>query len=272
MHRLDNALKRLASDDKAYVNMRSLVANAIVGQLLHDGVVKGGTSLKMRFGDAATRVTTDLDTARAANLDKFVAELHDSLQEGWCGFAGRIIPGRPAHPEGVPPHYVMQPFDIKLAYLGKSWCTVSLEVGHNEIGDANNPEYVIPAEANSYLSKLGFPSLDPVALMPLHHQVAQKLHGVSEPGSIRAHDLIDLQIIMENGEVNMGKTRQACERLFAYRQTQTWPPVIVEKTSWSTLYEEQRGDLAVAKTAGEAVTWANNLIGRIAVADTVNQP
>lgn len=41
------------------------VANAIVGQMLSDGVVRGGSSLKIRFGDAATRATIDLDATRA---------------------------------------------------------------------------------------------------------------------------------------------------------------------------------------------------------------
>ena len=37
----------------AYVHARTVMANAIVASLLPDGVVKGGSALKMRFGDAA---------------------------------------------------------------------------------------------------------------------------------------------------------------------------------------------------------------------------
>lgn len=35
----------------------------------------------------------------------------------------------------------MQPYDVKLDYLGKPWCTVPLEVGHNEIGDADAADW-----------------------------------------------------------------------------------------------------------------------------------
>ena len=66
MRHLDNAIRR-ASDGspEGYVRTRTLVANAVVAQMLPDGVVKGGSALKMRFGNAATRFTTDLDTATA---------------------------------------------------------------------------------------------------------------------------------------------------------------------------------------------------------------
>jgi len=265
MRKLDNAIKKLAANEKAYVNVRSLIANTIVSQMIPDSVVKGGTSLKIRFGDAATRYTTDLDTARAKSLEEFSDALSEALLRGWQGFTGRVILRKPAHPNGVPKSYVMQPFDVKLNYLGKSWCTVTLEVGHNEIGDADEPEFIVPAEANEYLEHLGFPPIESIACMPLHYQIAQKLHGASEPGSHRAHDLIDLQIIASTGNVDWSKTRQACERLFAYRQQQTWPPRIVIGKNWELLYSEQCDGLNVAKDIATAITWTNELVQKIAL-------
>jgi len=267
MRRLDNAIKKMASDEKAYVNIRSLIANAIVGQMIPDGVVKGGTSLKMRFGDMSTRYTTDLDTARAKSLVEFVDSLDEALSKGWQGFSGRVVPREPAHPEGVPAPYVMQPFDVKLSYLSKAWCTVALEVGHDEIGDADEPEFIVPTEANYYLERLGFPTIGSIACMPLHHQIAQKLHGVSEPGSKRAHDLIDLQIIVAIGDVDWIKTRETCERLFAYRRLQAWPPTIEIGANWDTLYNEQRGSLNVVESVEDAVEWANMLIAKISATE-----
>lgn len=263
MHRLDNALKRMAPSEKAYVNTRSLVANAIVGSMMPSGAIKGGSSLKLRFGDALTRFTTDLDTARNEELDAFVDSLEAILGVGWCGFTGRVVPREPANPKDVPAAYVMRPFDIKLSYLGKSWCTVTLEVGHDEIGDADDSERVVPVEANRYLEGLGFPALGPVACMSLEHQVAQKLHGACEPRSKRAHDLIDLQVIVANGKVDWAKARAICVRLFAYRRQLTWPPTVVEGEGWASLYSEQAVDLDVLQNVGDAVKWANGLIAAI---------
>ena len=59
---LDIAIDRLAdrqSDDP--LRLRRMMGNTIVAQMLPDGVVKGGGSLKLRFGDRATRYTRDLD-------------------------------------------------------------------------------------------------------------------------------------------------------------------------------------------------------------------
>ena len=61
----------------------------------------------------------------------------------------------------------MQPYEVKLSYLGSPWCTVVFEVGHDEIGDADEAEYVLPRDASEMLGAMGFPEIDPVALMPL---------------------------------------------------------------------------------------------------------
>ena len=150
----------------------------------------------MRLGDGATRFTTDLDIARASAIDDFSEQLAGSLAAGWEGFTGALVEERQAHPKGVPSQYVMQPFSVKPLYNGKPWVTVDLEVGHNEIGDADEPDFVSPEDANAVLENLGFPPLGPIPVMALRHQIAQKLHAVSAPSSMRAHDLIDLQLLV----------------------------------------------------------------------------
>ena len=268
MHRLDNALKRMTPNEKAYVNTRSLVANAIVASMMPSGAIKGGSSLKVRFGDALTRFTTDLDTAKNEELGSFIDSLESALGAGWCGFAGRVVPREQANPKDVPAAYVMQPFDIKLSYLGKSWCTVTLEIGHDEIGDADDPDYIVPVEANKYLENLGFPALGPLACMSLEYQIAQKLHGACEPRSKRAHDLIDLQVIVAHGKVDWEKVRNICVRLFAYRRQLSWPPTVEVREGWESLYLEQATGLDVIQNVDEAVKWANELI--VTIEETVS--
>jgi len=48
----------------------------------------------------------------------------ESLAKGWHGFTGRLVAKTPAKPKGVPEQYVMQPFEVKLSYNGRSWLTV----------------------------------------------------------------------------------------------------------------------------------------------------
>jgi len=43
--------------------LRRALANTVVGQMLPPGVVKGGTAMKVRVGEAGSRFTPDLDAA-----------------------------------------------------------------------------------------------------------------------------------------------------------------------------------------------------------------
>ena len=261
---LDLAIDRLcakAGDEPGRV--KRLLAAVIVGQMLPDGAAKGGNALKIRFGKDATRFSRDLDTARASSLNEYISRLEVALAEGWCNFTGTVVPREPASPEGVPAAYVMQPFEVKLSYNGKSWMTLPLEVGHNEIGDADDPDMVSSPEAVSILAQLGFPEPGPTPCMRLEHQIAQKLHAVSEPSSERAHDLIDLQIAVAGGGIDYTKTREMCVRLFEYRREQAWPPVIVKGDDWDKLYAAQAKELDVLPTADDAIEWANSLVARI---------
>lgn len=261
---LDKAIDRISAlTGEDPFRMKRLLAAVIVGQMLPNGAAKGGNALKIRFGNATTRFSRDLDTARMSSLEDYISTLGDKLEEGWNGFTGLVVPREPPSPEGVPADYIMQPFDVKLSYNRKPWMTLPLEVGHNEIGDADDPDMVVSPEAVELLAKLGFPKPGPIPCMKLEHQIAQKLHAVSGPGSDRAHDLIDLQVAVSGGRLDYAKTKAACERLFAYRKEQAWPPVIAKGTNWDSLYLEQAEGLDALPTVDEAIRWANNLIAAI---------
>ena len=157
----------------------------------------------------------------------------------------------------------MQPFSVKLSYNGKPWVTIDLEVGHNEIGDADKPDFVSPEDTNAILENLGFPPLGPIPVMALRHQIAQKLHAVSAPSSMRAHDLIDLQLLDKASEGDYSDVRQTCMRLFAYRKMQAWPPTIAGGQEWATIYADQLPDGNLIPEVDDAIAWANSLINRI---------
>ena len=260
---LDKAIERVFGKYEQSMEVRSIMANAIVAQLLPGAVVKGGTSLKLRYGRSKTRVTMDLDMACRIDSARFVDELNQRLATGWCGFAGKIIPRSPATPEGVPEAYVMHPYGVKLTYLGQSWCTVDLELGFNEIGDADDADYVLSSEIAELFEALSFPTPDKVPLMKLEHQVAQKLHGVTEPGSRRAHDLIDLQLIFEHSRMDLSLLNKTCTRLFAYRKRHPWPTKVVKGPDWETLYAEENLKTSLSRSLDEAIEWVNHLVDEI---------
>lgn len=258
---LDEAIKRLAAErGEAPLRVRDVLANTVVAQMLPDGVIKGGSAIKLRLGDEGTRFTTDLDFARSESMDLFLTDLQGSLDEGWEGFTGRPVRGRPAHPKDVPLHYVMQPIDVKLSYKGKSWCTVKLEVGYNEIGDADDADFCLADDVAAMFESLGFSKPHPIPLMKLHYQFAQKLHALTEPGSRRAHDLIDLQLLAKNADLDYALIRRTCERLFSYRGMQSWPSYVREYQGWREAYDAQSAQLDVLPTVERAIEQANSLI------------
>ena len=264
MRHLDDAIRRTCGGSMdEFVHARTIMANAIVANLIPDGVIKGGSAIKMRFGDAKTRFTSDLDTATATDPEVYAEQLNEALHKGWEGFSGRVVKREPASPDEVPKEYVMQAYDVKLTYMGKVWCTVPLEVGHNEIGDADAPDWAELTDATAIFESLGFPALGNAPLMPLEHQVAQKLHAVTSVGD-RARDLVDLQLIFTKAQVDMQKTRQNCERLFKYRKAQTWPTKVIMQENWDVLYTEQANELPVLQDVDNAINWANELIDKIA--------
>ncbi len=260
---LDKAIERAFGRGESAARARTVLADVIVAQMLPEGVVKGGSSLKIRYGGQATRFTRDLDAAQAGDLEDFLNRLEANLSEGWSGFTGKIAPRRPATPEGVPALYVMRPFDVKLSYNGKPWATVRLEIGHNEIGDADEADWGISDDIVEMFRSVGLPDPKPVALMKPYHQVAQKIHGLTEPGSKRAHDLIDLQVIAQRENLDLALVRETCERLFSYRRLHEWPPVIVQGDEWPGLYAAQNPPDDVLQNVDEAVSWGNAFIGSI---------
>ena len=267
---LDAAIQRIAgtrTHDVRYTALRTVVADVVVGQMLPDCAIKGGSSLKLRYGAAHTRFTMDFDAASGLDDERFVEAAREKMAAGWNGFTATLDIEKPAFPEGVPREYVMRPFTVHLGYCGKPWCRVRLELGHDEIGDADEAEMVpVASDIAAVFEELGFPAPRSVPLLPLKFQLAQKLHGLSEPGSTRVRDLVDIQLIMRNSPVDLAEARPACERLFAYRKRQAWPPEIEKGAGWDDQYAALRYDLPVLATADEAVAWVNDLVRNIAAA------
>ncbi|WP_067781034.1 hypothetical protein [Actinomyces vulturis] len=91
------------------------MALLVVSQMLPEGAIEGGSATALRYG-RSTRFTRDLETARVQSLEKFRNDFEESLASGWADFTGRLIQKPAPKPPAVPAVYVMQPFEVKLAY------------------------------------------------------------------------------------------------------------------------------------------------------------
>lgn len=235
------------------------MALVVVGQMLPAGAVKGGSAMALRYG-TSTRFTRDLDAARVQDLTVFRTDFEENLRTGWAGFTGRLIELTAPKPPGIPAPYVMKPFEVKLDYQGRPWCTVPFELGHNELGDAVEPDFALASDMIELFTEVGLPAPAPVPVMAADHQVAQKLHACTAAASDRARDLVDLQLLNDHESLHLPDVRATCVRLFKYRNSQAWPPRVVAGTDWATLYEEAAENLDVAAGLSEAIERVDELI------------
>jgi len=264
---LERGIRRLHDTNDKANRMRVLMANAVLGQMLPAGVVRGGTALKFRYGERATRFTMDFDAAQPLGIEGFRNRLEGRLQSGWSVFSGRIVPApraKSAARTGLPDEYLMTPFYVKLSYRSHPWCTVKLEVSPNEIGDADSCErIVVPSEVSMMFEALELPVPSPIPAMSLAYQIAQKVHGMTKRGSRRAQDLVDLQLITRHSKVPYKQAGLVCRRLFAYRQQQPWPSNVAYGSDWETLYAEAATGMDVLPSLEEAVPWGNAFIAKL---------
>ena len=263
---LIRAINTVAAGTDA-VRLSRQLANVIVGQMLPDGVIKGGSSLMFRYGSRLTRYTRDVDTARVMEHGEYVDRLQRALAVGWNGFTADLVEVEPAKPKDVPGKYVMRPYDAKLKYMGRPWQTIRIEIGHNEIGDADEYEEFLPEELADAFEQMQFPRPQPLRVMKLSYQIAQKLHALSEEGSDRAHDLIDLMLIGRQSQLDFVDIKSKCMRLFDYRRKQAWPPEIKKGDEWDAKYDAALGTIRdnsdICRTVDEAVAWTNEFVAKI---------
>jgi len=268
---LRDRLHKLAMrQDLEFGQLQRAVANVVVGQMLSHGVIKGGAAIRIRVGGHASRFTTDLDAARRGNftLQDFLDVFQADLSTGWGGFSGTLEEPRPLNAQQVPSVYVTYRSRVKLQYLGRHWLSISFEVGNDEVGSTAVPELCMAADLIDAFEFLGLVTPSPVAVMPLNHQIAQKLHACTDiwpggQGNQRAHDLVDLQILAEFGPIDRAKLRSVCERLFVSRKRHSWPPYVVNQPGWEELYRQAASGLAVLSTVEAAIQWVNAFVADI---------
>nr|WP_255669067.1 nucleotidyl transferase AbiEii/AbiGii toxin family protein [Aeromicrobium duanguangcaii] len=275
-----------------------------------ESVVKGGVGIKLRLGEIGTRATTDFDVATREE-EAFLDDLEKRLEIGWgtvppskgqlkknaeatprLAFTGALRRDKKSKPAGVPAEYVMKPCNVTLRFMTSPWSAVKLEVGYDELRgiDLADHETGLDEQLTAIGAILGFGDLKPVPLISLELQLAQKIHAVTEPGSPRAHDLVDLQLLWHAGTdagqgLDLTLLKTLCERTFDFRKRHAWPPAdfampgLLDDVYGKALDEARAAPEAVegepetvnataelADTLADASAWLNDRIVEIVAA------
>ena len=267
-----------------------MLCTLVVSQMLPDSVViKGGMGVKLRFGELGTRATADLDVCTASRGAIFEEEFQIRAARGWgrvppsqgelsrnpnaadrVAFTAQIRATR-THDPGLPrPQYVTHPYRISIIFLGKQWSRLEVEVSDPEIDAHAFRRRAIDYGLLRFNDYFGFGALEPVELVDLEYQIAQKIHAVSDPLYQRAHDLVDLQLLWA---ANPDKQilLDLCLRTFTWRDQQPWPPLpLREMSHWELAYQEAReetivnGNTSVLPDVKAAREWLGRVIMLVA--------
>jgi hypothetical protein len=196
-------------------------------------LIKGGVAMELRL-DLRARATQDLDAAFRAAADELVERLDDALEAGHGDFtASRTAIEEIGETQAIR-------VGVKLAYRGRPWGTVPVEISSAE-GRSGEEIERVPTRS---LGPLGLDGPAEIACVSLRYQIAQKLHActqIFEDGSAndRFRDLIDLLLLRGlTTQTLMPKVRAACVETFELRATHPWPPTVPPAAGWADAYAE----------------------------------
>lgn len=121
----------------------------------------------------------------------------------------------------------------------------------------------IAEELTDLFVRVGLPVPSPVPVMRAKHQIAQKIHALSEPGSERVGDLVDLQLLEQNESLDFDSVADICRRLFAYRTAHALPPLLKVGSNWGALYNSASENVNIRPDVESAVEWFNDFVQKI---------
>jgi len=220
-------------------------------------LVKGGVAMELRLRHGA-RATRDLDMVFLGDPDQLLVALDTAFAEPYSLFS---FERGPAESIGTTQS---RRLDVKVAFNGRSWATVRLEISPPE-GQAGNESEVLDAIS---IEDFGLTGPDKVRCLSIRYQLAQKLHACTEVFATghendRFRDLIDL-LLLRALEPNLTGIRHACIDVFISRAKHACPPALKAPISWADPYARLASELEFAITdLGEAAALIAEFIAEI---------
>jgi len=272
--RLDKALSRVATaldlDQQrlrtwvSFIAICGVLERAVAEGVLDDYHIKGGVALELRFFSKA-RASGDIDIAIPGDLKARLAMFDAAIALGFDRFRVRR--------KGMPKHLeIVDTVRLMVAIEYDSRPVQSIDV---DLGPGGAPfELVVPDFPG--LHDLGVPTPSTIRCLTLEEQVAQKIHGATNPAKIigkpklnRARDILDVLLIELLGQADRVGVRAAAERLFASETSHAWPPKpVVYPKGWCDTLEALARELDYpVKEAAGIISAFERVVGLIANAE-----
>jgi hypothetical protein len=194
--------------------------------------------MELRLGLTA-RASKDYDAAFRARAEEMLDALDSALATDWKGFQ---LQRTPPMAVGNTPSVRLT---MKLAYKGRPWGSIQLDVAPAEGTIGRELEYV----AARPLDDVRLETPERIACVCVGHQIAQKIHACTEVyderrENDRFRDLIDIQLLRElcDGEQLLA-LREACVEVFELRNKHRWAPTVTVWPSWAAGFSAMAREL-----------------------------
>lgn len=208
-------------------------------------LLKGGTLLQHRL-NSPSRTTSDVDGLIRGDIDAFLAALDTVLAEPWGPLTLRHGPAQVIEVASR----VLKPrrFDIYLELRGVTWRRIQFEFAPDEACIGDESESVEPPPLGGF----GLPDPSVLVGIAIRHQIAQKLHAVSDPHdpprwvNDRPRDVVDLLLLRDlaasTGRPSAPEIADAARAVFLSRAAEaaqlgraprSWPPMVVAHPHWA---------------------------------------
>lgn len=241
--------------------------------------LKGGTLMQHRLGLAA-RATKDLDGMVRGDIEDFMEAFDSSLDEDWgpISFQRSEVEVIRTPAKSVKPRR----FDLLLIVRGQTWRKVQIEISPSE-GRADESFDLLPAPA---LDAFGIPTPDHLVGLALSYQIAQKVHGATDPHdpptfvNRRARDVVDLLLLKElvesAGSPSVEEIKAAMADIFDSRAEEarllgrparTLPAKVISYPHWEADYTEAADGASVQIPMDEAIGKINDWLYELGVGE-----
>lgn len=238
-------------------------------------LLKGGTLLQHRLRTTA-RATKDVDGLVRGDIEQFLGALEAALAEPWGPvtlYRGEVeivnVPTRVVKPRR---------FDIYLELRGATWRRIQFEISPDEAGIGQEFEAIKAPP----LAAFGVPDPDVLAGIAMRHQIAQKLHALTDPHdpptsiNNRPRDVVDLvllrDLVTDSVEPTLEAIREAGIAVFNARAAEArqlglaprfWPPTVVGHPHWDVDYARAAESAGLRLSLTEAVVAVNEWVSVI---------
>lgn len=201
-------------------------------------MLKGGAAMELRLGLTA-RASKDYDATFRARSEEMLDALDRALASDWNGFQ---LQRTPPIPLASTPSVRLT---IKLAYKGRAWGSLQLDVSPSEGVAGREIDYVKARP----LDAVRLEGPERIACVSIRHQIAQKIHACTEVlgdgrENERFRDLIDVQLLRDlQQDDDLRTIREACIEVFDLRGKHEWPPSVNVWPSWAAGFATMARDL-----------------------------